>query len=155
MTRSQSPALFLAEPVATQRCPQVRIHFLDYAFLTLALIAICGGCLFVMDLAAARSAGQESPMMQMLSQIGSMLPSLMHGAANYALLFLASVLNSALIVALVYGLRALDRKVSHGGRRHHPMFMNLPRPRTQNVRGRQAAIRARESGPFLLSPVFR
>ena len=155
MTRSHSPVLFLAEPVATQRCPQVRIHFFDFAFLTLALIAICGGCLFVMDLAAARSAGQDSPMMQMLSQFGDMIPSLMHGAANYALLFLASVLNSALIVALVYGLRALDRTFSRDTRRQYPMFMNLPRPKSKNVRGRRAAIRARESSPFLLSPVYR
>jgi hypothetical protein len=155
MTRSHSPVLFLDQSTTTSRRPHVRIHFFDYVFLTLSLIVICGGCLFVMDLASAHSSGQESPMMQMLNNIGSAIPALMHGIAKYALLFLASVLNSALIVGLVYGLRALDSKVSRGPRRQYPMFMNLPRPSSQNVRGRKAAMRVRETVPFLLSPVFR
>jgi len=155
MTRSPSPVLFLAEPAFVARRPQVRIHVLDYAFLILALVIICGGSLFVMDLAAARTSGQESPVMQMLAQIGSFIPSLVDGFANYALLLVASVLNSALIVAFVYGLRALDQKVSRPSRRYHPMLMNLPRPQARNVRGKRAAVRAHESRPFLLSPVFR
>jgi hypothetical protein len=155
MTRSHSPVLFLAEPAFASRRPQVRIHFLDYSFFILALITILGGSLFVMDLAAARNSGQESPMMQMLAQFANFIPSLLDGVANYALLLVASVLNSALIVAFVYGLRALDRKVSRPSRRYHPMLMNLPRPQARNTRGKRAAVRAHESRPFLLSPVFR
>lgn len=154
MSHSHSTVLYLSEPIYAQRQTQTRLHFLDYAFLTMALILVCGGCLFVMDLAAAQSAGQESPMMQMLSQLGQVMPALMHGAANYALLFLASVLNSALIVGLVYGLRALDSQVCRP-RRQHPMFLNLPRPQAKNVRGKRATVRGQESRVFIISPVFQ
>jgi len=155
MTRSQSSVLFLAETAPTQRCPRVRIHFLDYAFLTLVLIVICGGCLFVMDLAAAHSSGQSSPATQMLSQAGGFFSFVMHGAANYALLFLASIINSALIVALVQGLHALDRKFSRGTRHQHAFFVDLPLSGSQNMDENAVPVCSSEIGPFLLSPVFR
>lgn len=158
MTRSHSPSLFLVEPAFAQRQNQVRVHFFDYAFFSLALIFICGGCFFVMDLAAAHNAGEESPVMKMLSEAWNAVPSILGGCWHYMLLFIASVVNSALIVCFVQCLRFIDQKVTRGRRRHHyPMFVSYSRPIKVPVK--KAAQEASKPKPefryFLLSPVMK
>lgn len=158
MTRSNSPSLFLVEPVFAQRQNQVRIHFLDYAFMTCALIFICGGCLFVMDLAAAHNAGEQSPIMKMLTHAWSLIPSILGSCWHYTLLLIASVINSALIVAFVQCLRVIDHKVTRGRkRRHYPMFVSYSRSLSLPLKAPAPVTKKPEAEVryFLLSPVIK
>lgn len=158
MTRSNSPSLFLVEPAFAQRQKQVRIHFLDYAFLTCALIFICGGCLFVMDLAAAHNAGEQSPIMKMLTQAWQIIPTILGSCWHYMLLFIASIINSALIVAFVHGLRVIDQKVTRGRmRRHYPMFVSFSKSASYKAIATTRVPQKTEAEVryFLLSPVIK
>jgi hypothetical protein len=158
MTRSNSPSLFLVEPAFAQRQNQVRIHFLDYAVLIGALIFICGGCLFVMDLAAAHNAGEQSPILKMLDQAWSLIPSILGNCWHYTLLLIASVINSALIVAFVQCLRAIDKKVVRSRKRHHyPMFVSYSRSTHLTAKAQLSATKKPnvEVRYFLLSPVIK
>ncbi|MDZ4289920.1 MAG: hypothetical protein U0984_18285 [Prosthecobacter sp.] len=158
MTRTDLPLLHLAEPTARQ-IPQSRVHLFDALFLTAALVLVVGGALFLIDQASARSSGQEATFHRLCTEASLWLPAIMTGAAKYATLFLASIVNSALIVFLVTSLRSLDRKVGRMSNRRAFGFTPMRRVhnlrRAQAARARQTTVRARESQSFLLSPVFR
>jgi len=107
-----------------------------------------------MDLASAHNAGRESITLSFLSHIATALPSLLHGAAHYVVLFLSSVLSSAMIVGLVFALRSLDRKVT-GMTNSPPRFTTVSQAKVANHSPYKTAIRGRETSIFLLSPVFQ
>lgn len=154
MTRTDLPLLLLAEPVATRPAPQARLTFTDTAFLLAALAIVAGGCLWLLDMAAARSSGQEpvsAHLFEHLSNMSTWVSGLMTGSFKYMLLLIASILNSGLIVSLVYSLRSLDRGVHRATNR--ASFKLTPLRKAQNIR--RPRNQARAAAPYLLSPVFR
>jgi hypothetical protein len=154
MTRTDLPLLYLAEPVAKRQPPQSRLTFADTAFLLTAMVLVAGGCLWLLDMASARSSGQAPVATHFFSDILTWLPALLMTSGKYLLLLLASILNSALIVALVYSLRSLDRGVRRASNR--ASFRLTPLRKAQNVRRPKGHQPRREAAPsYLLSPVFR
>lgn len=158
MTRSTLPIAHLAELPARQLRSQARVSAFDFVFLMTATLVVIFGCAFMLDLAAARSSGQASPVWDTLSNAAVWLPTMAKLAGKYILLFLASIVNSGLIVLLVQSLRTMDSKISQVV----PTFSfgSSAKVKVGNVRGKRAhqrreASAIRESAPFLLSPVFR
>lgn len=168
MNRSASPISRLAEQ-APASAPETRVTRFDFAFLATAFVVVAGGCVALLDMAEARSTGADSFLLRMVTDAGVWVPALAKVAAKYSLLFLASVLNSALIVALVHNLRRLDRRLTlmsprftkNGlARRQKPQNVRCKRPA---LRRAQEQIRAatttaapvRDDSNYLLSPVFR
>lgn len=155
MTRTDNAILFLSEPPSHSAANQHRLAPFDLFFLTAALIVVVGGCLFVLNLGAARSSGHDAISFQWLADASTHLPTLTASLSKYALLLMGSVLNSALIVLLVHGLRTLDRRVTTRRTRRSPLLPER-RPGMENVRrstARQAPFD--DNSAFLLSPVFR
>lgn len=150
MIRPATPLMLLAEPPARQ-VRRTSVSGFDILFLITATLFVIGGCLFMLDLAAARSTGQESSSLQFVSHASTWLPGMAATIGKYALLLIASAVNSALIVLLVQALRSLDRKVSRiTVRIRQGVSANASRSR-QN----REASALRDSSPFLLTPVFR
>lgn len=158
--------MHLAEPPARQKTTRTSVSGFDVAFVLTAALVLVGGCFFMLDVASARSHGHDSTALNMVAETTTLLPGLAQMAGKYVLLFLASIVNSALIVLLVQSLRSLDFKMS----RFKPKLAMgglQASPKAQNVRGKRAhlegqragkrreASAARTSSPFLLSPVFR
>jgi len=142
------PLIYRAEVPVRKRRPQHQVNFFDYAFLTTMLIIIAGGCLCVLDMASAQSTGQESVVGRLIANLSIWGPTLVQGVAKYVLLFAASVVNSALIVALVCSLRSLDRKVNQENANKR-LYLGKSRSSQRGM------MLTRESTPFILSPVFR
>ncbi|MES2594386.1 MAG: hypothetical protein V4662_03570 [Verrucomicrobiota bacterium] len=142
----------------------MRIHWFDYAFFTLILVLICGGALFMLELASSQSGGHESALGQMLSEGSLWMSAAINKVSYYGLLFLASVVNSALMVALVQVLRTVDRQFSRKVQRRWPSSTTyVPQSRqvatAQVVRAPAAAVTVVSKSPlhrsFLLSPLVR
>lgn len=154
MTRTALPLLLLAEPVAKRQSAPARLTFGDTAFLITALVLVAGGCLWMLDLASARSAGHEPYANHLFTNLANALhslPHLMGGTGKYLLLLVASIVNSGLIAVMVYSLRSLDRGVRRAANR--ASFTLTPLRSAQNIyrpRGQ-----AREAASYLLSPIFR
>jgi hypothetical protein len=92
MTLSQAPTFFLEAPAfPARRASRMRIHWFDYAFFTLALIGICGGALFLLELGSAQSSGQGSFFARFMEEAAVWLPVVSQKLTTYGLLFLASV----------------------------------------------------------------
>lgn len=157
MIRPANPIMLLAEQPASQtRQTSVSVSGFDVAFLFTVGLFIVGGCFFMLDLAAARSSGQESSVWNFLTETSTWLPTAAMSAGKYVLLLVASAINSALIVLLVQSLRVLDRKVRHVSHRirHAAPAQVSPNSRAGSDREYPTASRD-SSGAFLLSPVFR
>jgi hypothetical protein len=127
----------------------------DYAFFMVALVGICGGCLFLLDLASARSSGQDSMVLNFASQLAHAIPSMVGSISTYITLFLSSILTSAALVAFVYGLRALDQKVTGSNKSQSSSYFTLKAAKIASINQYKAALRGRESRLFLISPVFQ
>ncbi len=166
MTRSLSPSLLVEAPIFSvrQSARRVRIHWFDYAFFTLILIMICGGALFMLELASSQSAGQESTLGHLMSEGSLWLSVAIKKLSYYGLLFLASVVNSALMVALVQVLRTVDRQFSRKVQRRWPSSTSYVSQTRQvigmpAVRVPAAAVAVVSKSPlhrsFLLSPLVR
>jgi hypothetical protein len=158
MTLSQAPTFFLEAPAfPARRASRMRIHWFDYAFFTLALIGICGGALFLLELGSAQSSGQGSFFARFMEEAAVWLPVVSQKLTTYGLLFLASVVNSAVMVLFVQVLRTMDRTFSRSRQRRWPASNRLPaRPRSSNVqatRQQPAPVLSRDG--FLLSPIIR
>jgi hypothetical protein len=86
-------------------------------------------------------------------------PALFSSIAKYSMMLLGSVLNSAFIVLLVTGLRALDRRVGRGVTKmvNRRITWFSPVQKIKHIRRARARemVRSREAESFLLSPVFR
>ncbi len=135
----------------------MRIHWFDYAFFTLALIGICGGALFLIELGSAQSNGQGSIVTRFMDEASVWLPVISQKLTTYGLLLLASVVNSALMVLFVQLLRTMDRTFSRSRQRRWPASNRVPaRARSVYVKAthqQQAPALNRDS--FLLSPIIR
>lgn len=160
MIRSALPIMHLAEPPA-RPSPRTPVSPFDFAFVMAAALTIVGGSFFLLNLASAHSTGQESTALKFVSETSAWLPSLAMSIGKYALLLLASAVNSALIVMLVQSLRTMDRKMRHLKPRMLRSKVRSNKARTENVRGKRAHMRREAmaaeaaSRQFLLSPVFR
>jgi hypothetical protein len=153
MSLSLSPVSYLSEPSYVRRSvAKSKLQFLDYAFLMTILVVICGGCLFMMDLASAHSTGRESAILSFVSGLSQSVPALLGEVSTYFTLFLSSILTSAILVAFVCGLRALDQKVTSTP---SSSFLTVRAAQEASVNQYKAALRGRESRLFLLSPVFQ
>jgi hypothetical protein len=128
---------------------------IDCAILMAALVAICGGCLFILDLASARSSGQDSMVLNFASQIVHAIPSVVSSISTYFTLFLSSILTSGILVAFVYGLRALDQKVTGSHNLKSSSYFTVRAAKVASINQCKAASRGRESRLFLISPVFQ
>lgn len=148
-----------------QSVRRMKIRWFDYAFFTLILIMICGGALFMLELASAQSAGHESTLSQLMSEGSVWLSVAVKKISYYGLLFLASVVNSALMVAFTQVLRTLDRRFSRKVQRRWPSssyHVSQTRQATpaQSVAAMHAPVLAAASASplhrsFLLSPLLR
>jgi hypothetical protein len=168
MNRSLSPSLLLEAPTVSVRRQTRRsnVHWFDYAFFTLILIMICGGALFMLELGSTQSAGHESTLGQLMSEGSIWIAVAVKKISYYGLLFLASVVNSALMVAFVQIVRSLDRRFSRSVQRRWPSSSH--KVRQTRPASTQAVIVARapatmvvpasaKSLPrsFLLNPLMR
>lgn len=135
----------------------MRIHWFDYAFFTLALIGICGGALFLIELGSAQSNGQGSIVTRFMDEAAVWLPVISQKLTTYGLLLLASAVNSALMVLFVQLLRTMDRTFSRSRQRRWPASNRVPaRAHSVYVKAthhQQAPALNRDS--FLLSPIIR
>lgn len=122
MNRSLSPSLLLEAPTVSVRrhARPTKIHWFDYAFFTLILIMICGGALFMLELGSSQSVGHDSMVSQLMSEGSIWLTVAIKKISYYGLLFLASVVNSALMVAFIQIVRTLDRRFSRSVQRRWP-----------------------------------
>lgn len=158
MNRADSPIIYLAATRSpSPRRSKSRVKFFDYVFLTLAITAVAGGCLWILDTAAARSHGHESLAMQFMSQAEQWLPQMLSGTFKSVLFALAGVVNLALIIGLVQGLRVADRHVNRISKGYRLCFVDANQHKVQSIRRETLRVKARgrETSPFLLSPVFR
>jgi hypothetical protein len=158
MTLSQAPTFFLEAPAfPARRASRMRIHWFDYAFFTLALIGICGGALFLLELGSAQSSGQGSFFARFMEEAAVWLPVVSQKLTTYGLLFLASVVNSAVMVLFVQVLRTMDRTFSRSRQRRWPASNRVTtRPNSSNVQmvcKQPAPALSRDA--FLLSPIIR
>jgi len=173
MNRSLSPSLLLEAPTVSVRrhARPTRVHWLDYAFFTLVLIMICGGALFMLELGSSQSAGHESTLGQLMSEGSIWLAVAVKKISYYGLLFLASVVNSALMVAFIQIVRTVDRRFSRSVQRRWPSStrnVSQTRPAPARPAARQNVVIARapvsvvvaaSAAPlhrsFLLNPLIR
>jgi len=153
MTRTDSPLLFLSEPPTRSQAAQ-RVTSFDFAFLIASLVLVIGGCLWLLDVGAARNSGGGSFTLQWLTETALGVPALLGSFSKYVLLLLGSVLNSALIVLLVHSLRMVDRRVTTR-RPHRSPLLPARRPGMENVRRPAKIFAVADSSAFLLPPVFR
>lgn len=150
--------MHLAElPARRSSVSQARVTAFDIAFLITATLFVIGGSLFVLSLGSAHSSGQTSSVMNYLTDAATWLPAMAKMAGKYILLFLASILNSGLIVLLVQSLRTMDRKITL---RVPSISFGSTKAAAESFLGKRAqqrreVVAIRESSPFLLSPVFR
>lgn len=109
----------------------------------------------MLDLASARSSGQDSMVLNFASQITHALPSIVSSISTYFTLFLSSILTSGILVAFVYGLRALDQKVTGSQNHQSSSYFTVKAAKVASINQYKAALRGRESRLFLISPVFQ
>jgi hypothetical protein len=156
MSLSLSSVSYLSQPNYSRRSSsKSALGSFDYAFLITALVVICGGCLFMLDLASARSTGQESMLLSFVSQLTHTLPSLLSEISTYFTLFLSSILTSAVLVGFVCGLRALDQQVTGSSKQQSSSYFSIKAAKVASINQYKAALRGRESRLFLISPVFQ
>ena len=157
MTLSQAPMLFLEAPtVSARRAARIRIQWFDYAFFTLALVGICGGALFLLELASSQNNGQDSIITRFMNEAATWLPVVSQKLMTYTTLFFAGVVNSAVIVITVQVLRNLDRMISRSRQRRWPASrQNSARHHTTPVSSpRRQPVQALKTNSFLLSPII-
>ena len=109
----------------------------------------------MLDLASARSAGQESMLLSFVTQLTHTLPSLLSEISTYFTLFLSSILTSAVLVGFVCGLRALDQQVTGSSKKQSSSYFSVKAAKVASINQYKAALRGRESRLFLISPVFQ
>lgn len=167
MIRSALPITHLAEPGFNQKARKASpSHGLDAVFVISTGLLMLGGAAFLLDAGSSHQEGHSSVLLQMASETLSSLPSLMAATSKYILLFLASIVNSALIALGVQALRVMDRHYSRLAPRLG--FRRKPTSgKIENVRGKRAHLESqratqrrqeaaiRTSSPFLLSPLLR
>lgn len=160
MIRPANTITHLAE-LPVRRARRTQVSGFDTLFLGGTALAILAGCGVLLDQGAAYSSGQGSLVADLFTQAAAWVPGALASAGKYTLLLLASILNSALIVLLVQGLRTLDRTM----RRLPQGAARMLRRQTQTaasavLRAPAAAAPANAAGSgtqgsgFLLSPVF-
>jgi len=156
MSVSLSPVSYLSQPTYSHLGDsKSAIGRTDYAFLMAALVVICGSCLFMLDLASAHSSGQESMMLTFASELTHTMPLIVSSISTYFTLFLSSILTSGILVAFVYGLRALDQKVTGSRNQQSSSYFTVRAAKVASINQYKAALRGRESQLFLVSPVFQ
>lgn len=162
MIRSALPIMHLAEPPARQSSSRASTASgLDAAFVLSSALVLIGGSFLLLEMASARSKGHDSVSLQFLTDASIWLPSMVSLVGKYIALFVASIVNSGLIVLLVQSLRGMDHKMSRViPRVSLGNFRSTSQTRSENVRGKRASQRREASAiritsPFLLSPVFR
>jgi hypothetical protein len=157
---NSQPLYFLEQKGFANPRAAIRVHWFDYAFLTGALLFICGGALFALDMGSSYHAEQPSWIQCLIATMQEWLPVVWERLCTGVMLFLASVFNSALMVALVQLMRHFDRHISRTRQRHWQGFgvsrKAIPSNSHSNVvveamRPQQAAAL---SG-FLLNPLIR
>jgi hypothetical protein len=157
MTRFDTPLLHLAEPAPRQANP-TRVHHMDTVFLVTILAVVLGGAFLVIHLAGAQSSGGEGGPAQWFAGVADWTVGVFGPVAKYGMLFLASIVNSAVIVLLVTALRTLDRGMGRMTNRRLSRFgpvrkmQTLGHPRAARS---TRVVRSRETENYLLSPVFR
>lgn len=157
MTLSKAPMFFLeAQTTSSRRASRVRIHWIDYAFFTVALLVICGGALFLLELASLQSTGQGSLMTQFINETSVWLPALSQKLMTYGMLMVAGVVNSAVIVVFVQLLRNLDRMFSRSRQRLWPASrqISVRQRHTQLSVVPHQPVQNLNSSRFLLSPII-
>lgn len=107
----------------------------------------------MMDLASAHNAGRESMVMTFVSHLTQSTPALFGEIGTYFSLFLSSILTSGILVLFVYGLRALDQKLTGKGKPQTSSFLTVKAAQVASLNQYKAALRGRESRLFLLSPI--
>ncbi len=151
----------------------------DKVFLAASFLILATGCALVLDHAAAQSAARESVTSHTLGQISHWWQTFSTSTAittawKYFLLIQASILNSALIVALVHGLRSIDSRVARPQNVNRLSLRlnresgngglgNVRRPKGYSriiaaplpASSRAPSASSMETHRFLLSPVFK
>lgn len=156
MSLSHTPVAFLSKPsYASHSSSKSALYTADYAFFMAALVIVCGGCLFMMDLASAQSQARESMFLSIVSQLTQSVPALWAEVSTYVTLLLSSILTSGILVGFVIGLRALDQKVTGSSHQKSSSFFTVKAAQVESMNQYKAALRGRESRIFLLSPVFQ
>lgn len=157
MTLSKAPMFLLeAQTISARRASRMRIHWIDYAFFTLALIGICGGALFLLELASLQSSGQGSLITGFMNEMAAWIPSVSQKLMTYGMLLIAGVMNSLIIAVFVQLLRNLDRMFSRSRQRRWPASHQVvARPQTPRVSNpRRQSNQALNTNSFLLSPII-
>jgi len=147
--------MHLAEPAARQGSRTSSVSGFDFAFVLTVAFVIVGSCFFMLEMAAARSSGQESTLLKFLAESALWLSAQISIIGKYVLLFTASIVNSALIVLFVQSLRKTDQRVSRMSLGLLNISNQVGHTRSKRAQQRRQATAIRESSPFLLSPVFR
>ncbi len=151
---------FLEQESFARSRTQIRVHWFDYAFLTAALLFICIGALVALDMGSSYQAGQQSWVQHLIHTVQEWQPVVWERLCTGVMLFLASVVNSALMVALIQIMRHLDRHLSRSRQRRWQgcgvtKIQVSSRPRSNKP---SAAMRPAQSAAisgFLLNPLIR
>lgn len=163
MIRPANTITHLAE-LPVRRARRTQVSGFDTLFLGGAALAILAGCGVLLDQGAAYSSGQGSLVADLFTQAVAWVPGALASAGKYTLLLLASILNSALIVLLVQGLRTLDRTMRRLPQGAARMLRRQTKATSSAVVRAPAAVApapanaagsGTQSSGFLLSPVFR
>jgi len=109
----------------------------------------------MLDLASARSAGQDAMVFNLVSELTQTTHSILNGISTYFTLFLSTILTSSILVAFVCGLRALDQKVTGSSKQKASSYFTVKAAKVASINQYKAALRGRESHLFLISPVFQ
>lgn len=163
MNRSpSSPFIIAATATPARRQPQrVRIYWFDYAFFTMALVLICGGALFLIELAANQSTGQQTMLAQFVEQASNWMAFVSSKTATYGALLLGSILNSALLTLFVQLLRTVDRRLSRSSQPRWPSRHSYSSTAPTNPRASKAQTTVHSQATpsalrhsFLISPIL-
>ncbi len=157
---NSQPLYFLEQKSFKQARPEIRVHWFDYAFLTGALLFVCGGALFALDMGSAYHADQTSWLQTLIATVQDWQLVVWERLCTGVLLFLASVVNSALMVALVQVMRHLDRHFSRSLQRRWQGFgthrVVIPfHSHAHVVNEPRNPLKAAPLSGFLLNPLIR
>lgn len=156
MIRPANTITHLAE-LPARRERRTAVSGFDSLFVGGAALALMAGCAVLLDQGASYSSGQGSLVADWFYHASTWIPGAVEVAGKYLLLFLASILNSALLVVLVQGLRMMD-KVLRCKPCLHARLRSSERPAPYSsapLNSSAPALSQEECGKFLLCPVFR
>ncbi len=148
MTRPAEPLLYLAEPApAVRKSPGVvKISLFDHFVHFTIFLFLVGGSALLLDQASARATGHEAQAGHWFAHGWAALSTFGSLFGKYTALFGASLVSTALMVAMVQSLRLLD--VMHC-RNVAAALREKPGGGTQVTRAM-----ARDGGYYMLAPVF-